>query len=560
MVRLQTGILIVGIACFTQISSAQTTSAPTQPVGEMEPEANIVVEPPHPLLPAREEVKILRAERKLKMPYLDKRYVKETINRKTVEAKQLFLQREEQGLEGVIDRAMNVSTPVKAARERIKLARRKLLVAAREFLPKADFNFELRKGSLSRDAFSGQDYHLSFKLPVFRGGILWNTFLSEKAQYGAAKKEHESLMNELVDDVSKSYFEFNRARQVYEDKKGLAERATRQREISKQKFEQALISEIEYLNVESMSGQFQYDVETAEQEFELAKLELQRYLNLDVADKIDISALYDVDKLIQEAHPKAEKGPAQKEPLVLSQPLETFIELAYRNRPDLQAEAQKLRSSRLKELVARGSFLPRADLTLEFGELGEAFISAADDPTHHPEWHLGIEVTQNLFGNRVKYAFDNDENAPSVSQFLQGTGSQITKRRMEVGILDSLQDYVSLQEAQVEKLEKVIELEKKEREMIQEVKGAYFDYHKARIQVESSLKRNQFRHKLAELAKIRLGKAEIEISEYLQAELDLSEERKKLHGALSDLFKAKSKLNRAVGIRDYLRVEEAYGV
>ena len=162
--------------------------------------------------------------------------------------------------------------------------------------------------------------------------------------------------------------------------------------------------------------------------------------------------------------------------------------------------------------------------------------------------------------NKVKYIFDHDENAPSISQFLQGTGSTIFKKRMEMGVLNGLQDYAELKEAQVKKLEQVVELEKKEQEVIRQVKEAYFDYHKASIQVESTLKRNQYRHRLVELASVRLGKTEIEISEYLQAELDLAEERKKLHGALADLYKAKSKLNRAIGIRDFLPMGERYGV
>ena len=96
--------------------------------------------------------------------------------------------------------------------------------------------------------------------------------------------------------------------------------------------------------------------------------------------------------------------------------------------------------------------------------------------------------------------------------------------------------------------------------VIREVKEAYFDYQKSRIQVESSLKRNQYRYRLAELSKIRLAKAEIEISEFLQAQNDLAEERKKLHGALTDLYKAKSKLNRSIGIRDFLPMEDKYAL
>ena len=61
--------------------------------------------------------------------------------------------------------------------------------------------------------------------------------------------------------------------------------------------------------------------------------------------------------------------------------------------------------------------------------------------------------------------------------------------------------------------------------------------------------------KLAQLAKHRLETNEVQISEYLQAEMDFTEERGLLYKALSDFFLAKAKLNRAIGIRDYLMVE-----
>ena len=204
--------------------------------------------------------------------------------------------------------------------------------------------------------------------------------------------------------------------------------------------------------------------------------------------------------------------------------------------------------------------MPRADLTMEFGELGEAFIRNSTNSPHQPEWRLLFEVSNNFFGNKAKFTYDNDENAPSVTQFQQGTGSQSTHRKMELGFFDGLEDYAELKEAQVKKLEQVIELEKKEQEVIREVKEAYFDYHKAEVQVASSVKRNQYRQKLVALAKLRLEKAEIEISEYLQAELELSEERERLHQGLADYFKAKSKLNRAIGIRDFLPIEESYAL
>ena len=555
----KTAIVLLAFIFSLPTLYAQTApggAAVTQPV---DPKATL--ESPKSVFPIGEEIKILRAERKHKMPYLDSAYIKETINRKTIESKTAFSEQEAQTLSGVVSRAVEVYTPAKASKERIDLARRKILVAARELLPGTDFNFEFRHGALSASGFRGSDYHVNFKLPLFRGGILWNTFLKEKAEYRAAKKEYEGILNELVDEVAKAYFEFNRAREVSEDKKRAAEEARKQQGISKEKYDRSLISEIEYLNVESMAGQMQYDVETAQQEFELGKLELQRYLNLDIGDNVNVAPLYNVEELIKQADIKPPKGADnyQGKPF-LAQSLDEFIDLAYQNRPELQVEAARLRAGRLEEQIARGVFLPRADLTLGMGELGEAFITNSTHPPHHSEWHLTLEVSQNVFGNKMKYIHGHDQNAPSVSQFLQGTGSVVKKDRMEIGILNGLQDYAELKEAQVKKLERIVELEKKEREVIREVKEAYFDYQKSRIQVESSLKRNQYRYRLAELSKIRLSKAEIEISEYLQAQNDLAEERKKLHGALADLYKAKSKLNRSIGIRDFLPMEEKYAI
>lgn len=539
--------------------SAQSNPASVPPV-QTESEPKITMQTKEREIPLREEVKILRAERRRKMPYLDKKTLKEGLNAKTVKAKRAFGEKQSQTLKDVLVRAAEVYTPARAAQERITLAKRRILVAARELLPEASFNFELRKGSLSGDAFSGSDYHFSLRTPVFRGGILWNTLLRERAELRAAKRDYDGILNELVDQAANAYFEYNRAFEVFREKKDLLQKVKEKHRQSQEKHKQALISEIEYLNSESLVGQIQYDGETAEQELELAKLELQQFLDLETSDPIQIEPLYAIEQLMRKVPEKSASGPLTSfRPL--NQSLDDLVDLAYGNRPELQAEAARVRASRLEEAIRKGAFLPRVDVLMEMGEFGEAFIRNADDPAHTPEWRILLELSNNILGNTVKYSFDNDENAPSVSQFLQGSGSQITRRKLELNFLDALEDYAELQEAKVKRLEQVIELEKKERDVIREVKEAYFDYRKAEVQVESSLKRTQYREKLVKLSELRLGKAEIEISEYLQAEIDLAEERGRLHQALGDLSKARSKLNRSIGIRGHLPLEgERYGL
>jgi len=110
------------------------------------------------------------------------------------------------------------------------------------------------------------------------------------------------------------------------------------------------------------------------------------------------------------------------------------------------------------------------------------------------------------------------------------------KNSWDIGVLDGLDAFVGVKQAEVDKLNQVVELEKAEKQVLQDVKQAYYDYQKAMIQVNSNVKRLEYRKRLRDFAEYRLGKKEVEISEYLQAEADLVREKSELHKALKGIF------------------------
>lgn len=203
--------------------------------------------------------------------------------------------------------------------------------------------------------------------------------------------------------------------------------------------------------------------------------------------------------------------------------------------------------------------MPQADVTLEFGRLGETFNEITMNPDLHREFRLMLEFNWNVAGNKIEYTLDNDERAPSVTQFNQGSGSSSTANKLTMGLWDGLNDFVETKDADVKKIEQVIELEKAEKQVMQDVKQAYFDYQKNTIQVKSVLQKASYRKRLAELSKHRLEQNEIQISEYIQAELDYVEELTKLHKSLADLLKARADLNFAVGDPNFLKFGEGDG-
>ncbi|MDD5084740.1 MAG: TolC family protein [Candidatus Omnitrophica bacterium] len=509
----------------------------------------------------REKVKELREEEWSKFKNIDRGFFKERITETYYIRKEDFIAKETKALKDCIDRAMEVHTPALVACERMSLARRKRIKALRDIFPKAEFEFEYRRGSLSGDAWKGDDYHMNFRHPAFRGGELWYTFLQEDANVRVTSAEYNQVVAELYLDVSKAYFEYLRARNVQIAREVTSKQAAESWDITRKKWKEGLIAEIEYLNMESLYEQANHDLEAAKQDTALAMLELQKFLGLEIDEPVDVPTYFSPDEKLTMSNfsqdwmapGEAEAGSMEN---VTDKNLEQYIELAYENRPDLKVETERLRSARYGRWAARGGFLPQLDLVLGFGQMGEAYKNRGaiflQKLYHGGEFHFGLEAKWNVGGSTFKYVYDNDQKAPSVTQFAAGSGTTTRKNTFTASFLDDLQQFVETKEARVTEVEQIVELEQKEREVIRDVKESYFNFYKSYVQLKSVLKRMEYKRKMVELAKHRMGLNEIQVSEYLQAEIELAEENAQLYRAIADFYIAKASFNRAIGVRDYL--------
>ncbi len=525
-----------------------------------------------------QQVEAMRDERSQEMPFLDRIYIRTSITPIKIQKKEEFLSGGAKSLQDLILRAKAVHTQAKAAHENISLYNRRMLVAFRKLFPEASLALNDRVGTLGSGPdplasfYTGKDWKLTLKQPIFSGGILWNTFLQEKANLEAANKNYDKTLAELVFDLSRAYFEYQRTFQTAEENRVVVEKMKRFAEMSEEKFKEKLISEIERLNVQSLYSQMQFDLESANQELEIAKLEMQKYLDLSVNDSVSIAKIYDLDEVVQgQALSGGGIGGAKSMPDVFkgegkAPELTKLIDLSYGHRAELQVEAAKLQAARLGERVRWGEFLPKAFLTYDFGSFGDTYKPSGDptgftvdDPTLKKQWQLMLEVNWNIGGNKVNYTFDRDYKAPSIAAFGQGAKTFTRKNGWNIGILDGLDAFVNVEQAEVDKLNQVVELEKAEKQVLQDVKQAYYDYQKAVIQVNSTVKRLEYRKRLRDFAEYRLSKKEVELSEYLQAESDLVREKAELHKALKEYFSAKASLNHAVGIQDFLSMDNPRG-
>lgn len=516
-----------------------------------------------------QEVQEKRLERSKEMPYLDKVFIRTTITPLISEQKDAFLRGGPKDLEDLLARAESIHMQAKAAHENIALSNRKVLASFRKLFPEATLDVNTREGTLNSYPYTGDDWHVTLRQPIFKGGMLWNAFLQERASLEAAKKQFDKTIAELVYDLSKAYYEYQRAQQSVEEYRRMVESMKRFSDMSEEKFKEKIISEMEHLNVQSIYSQMKFDLEDANQEFEIAKLEMQKFLDLEVDDNVAVEKLYDLDSVAaQQAAPAADPSNLKKTPEVFkgeakAPELPKLIDLSYAHRPELHEQSAKLQAARLNERVKWGAFLPEAYLTYKFGGFGEAYTEDGasqqykgpdykTSPTMKKEWQIMLEMNWNVGGNKVAYTFDNDHKAPSISTYEGGNGTKTRKNNMSFGVLDGLDAFVNVKQAEVEKLNQVVELEKAEKLVLKDVKEAYYSYQKAMIQVNSAVKRLEYRKRLRDYTEYRLGKKEVELPEYMQAEADLIKEKAELHRALRDYFTAKAALNHAVGIQDLL--------
>ncbi len=518
------------------------------------------------------QVDAMREERAKEMPYLDRVYIRTSITPMKIQQKEEFLSGGAKDLQELITRAQSVHTQAKAAHENISLYNRRVLLALRKLFPEVSLNLNDRAGTQSAEPFTGKDWHITLRQPIFNGGVLWNTLLQEKANLEAARKQYDKTLAELVFDLSRAYFEYQRTLQTADENRVAVEKMKRFADMSEEKFNEKIISEIERLNVQSLYSQMQFDLESANQELEIAKLDIQKYLDLSVNDQFTLSKIYDLEDVVEgQAIPAGSVAGAKALPLPdvfkgqgKAPELSKLIDLSYGHRPELQVEAAKLQAARLGERIRWGEFLPKANLTYQFGALGEAYsdsnfatpgVTEPLSPVLKNEWQLMLEMNWNLGGNKVNYTFSREQKAAALTQYDMATGTMLRKNGLTFGVLDGLDAFVNVKQAEVDKLNQVVELEKAEKQVLQDVKQAYYDYQKSTIQVNSTVKRLEYRKRLREFSEHRLSKKEIELSEYLQAESDLVREKAELHKALKEYFTAKAALNHAVGIQNFFSMD-----
>ena len=474
-------------------------------------------------------------------------------------------------LDDCVQTAIKKHLPLIIATDKISLAKRKLIKAVRDLFPSFNLYYEhdvgwklFKDDPDPTDAVDGSQRFRSEKIqyalsqPLFSGGTRLNQVKAERAQLNVSKTEYKKIFYDLTIEVARSYFNLMKAKTVRAYKNELQDVVAHMISVSSEKMDAGLISEIEHLNVQSLQSQIQHDYEAAKEDFELALVNFKKVLHLDLDEFVNIvpfdgAAINRIKLQINEQSRSdmvSEDEQAKK--------LDEFIKLAYQNRPEFKIQKYKVEAATWREKVAQGGWLPEVSFVGSLGRKAEAYKAFDNNPPWDDEHRIGIEVKWNFGGSTPQYVYDKHRQGVGVEATEVSIGADGYYDRKNIGgvsVLDGIDQFSKTKQAEIERKEALLELELSEKDIMSEVKESYYSYNRSLIQLKSIFKRLVYKEKLVQLARHRSEINEIQISEYIQAEIDRVRERESLYQAIVDHCLARASLNKAIGIRDYVSLE-----
>jgi outer membrane protein TolC len=455
--------------------------------------------------------------------------------------------------------------PIEISREKVLMYRRKIRKAYRDLFPSVsgvimDKEYNVKEEADTRE--ETDEAKVVIRQPIYQGGSLWNKMREEEANLKTAMAEYNKIFADLALEVSTAYFNLSKSKTMLSYREELFEKSNQALSLSEEKFAANLISEIENLNVQSQQSQLNHNLQQAREDIELALLEMQKALNVDLDVNIDVYLLdnyFDIMGVKGEIDEQDKDG-IKKSEKIDEKKINELINMAYENRPEFVIGENKVRAKKYAEKVEKGKWLPQVSMFTEMGMNKDYYKNQPSDSMPR-DWKTlyrgGIECSWNIGGTTSRYFYDNNQMPPSVSAYKgQTEGTRTITNTFAVGILDGLDQFVTTKEAEIATKEAILEFQLSEKDMVSEVKESYYNYNRAKIQMRSILKKIAYREKLVELAKHRSEINEIQISEYLQSEIDLVEERNTLYQAMIDYFIARASLNKAIGVSNFFDIEK----
>ncbi|MCP4649373.1 MAG: TolC family protein [PVC group bacterium] len=433
-------------------------------------------------------------------------------------------------IEDCITIAMDKNITIQIAKEQRELSRLRVREARRAFYPAFLGQWRETDGKTVSEPYRGRSYGFQIEQALFSGGKLTATLRKEQLGELIAQGNLERMKQDVIFNVGKAYYEMVAAKKVVDQMRFLKEREVKILETVEKEFKIFSATPAILLTAQSLYNQVCFQVTSAEREFFLAKLKLEKAM---FTENINIDGLnYHLPRRS------------------ITTKLDECMDLAFRNRPELKILQKSIEAAKYGEDIIRSEEFPNVSIIGNYGRSGEAFDQR--ELTLAKEWKLMGQVKWFLGGNTVESGYTRDQVTPYK---ITKTDTNLKSQSFDTkfSFWDNLAHFSKRKEAQITRKQAEKDLAEMRNKIKQEVEDAYYSYIKFNSQLGFSLNEIGFRRKQLEIAKTKKGMNEASGAEVMDSELQLAQANANYAQALAAINATIISLNRAIGVIGYFK-------
>jgi outer membrane protein TolC len=468
-------------------------------------------------------------------PAADDSYVPQVPQRK---GKPLTVLPPDPALQDFLDVGLANNQPLQLAMDEYRLSRFRFFEASRALFPSVTGRYEESEGTLLLDPndptddtdFRRKEIGVQVGQPIFQSGRLYYSLRQASMQKRISAQNVEKARAEVVLEIKKAYFTHVKAQRSLKARREALERSERVMELSRKKRQLEIITEAEALGAESQHSQIYYRKLSEEKDFEIARLKLQTLLNTPepMPDVVpDPKGLFD-----------------PQNPPGLDVPVDSLVEQALRNRPEMIAADYTARFHAYGEKVAKSEGRLRLDVSGFVGRSGGAF-SGAETLQLRSSWNVGVQAGMYLLGNSVRGTGTGEKTSPDLGETSR---TKTDARTANVGFLDGLKLVSDRRQATIARERAAMERDQMRRNVETEVREAYFNLEKARLQLKGSRLELDYREKELVIARQKERMNLADPTQVLQAESSFTEAKVAYEDTISFYHVSIASLEKAVGL------------
>jgi len=426
-------------------------------------------------------------------------------------------------LEECIKHAMENNLQLKQTRLNTDLEQQNLAQNTGQLLPTVNgnvshlYNFgrtiDRFTNQFATDRVLSQNFYLSGNFTVFNGLQTYNSIKQGQYNYLASKYETEKFGNDIALNIAASYLQILFSKELLRIAEDQAVITSQQVERTKRLVEAGTLAKGSLLEIEAQYATEEVAVANAQNQFNLAYINLALLLNID-----DINSFKIVDPDVA--------VPAEN---ILNANTDQIYSFASSNQPEIKSAELRIKGSEKGLAAARGGYSPRLVLTGSYGTgysgASQRFLRAVS---------TGVDTIGFTADNQYVFApsFSAEYEKIPFSDQINDNQNKTFGFNLTIPILNGLQTKTSISRAKIQKQKAELDLEINKDQLRKTILQAYAD-------AQAALKKYSASAKAVTAMEESFKYTEQKFNVGLLNSFDYSNSKTKLAKSQSDLLQAK---------------------